>query len=83
MAKAAELRALETSDLQEQLGKKREELFRVRLNWYAGSLENANQMRLIRKDIARILMILRERDLAVAAVQATASTGKGENSDVQ
>lgn len=67
--KTAEMRQMESAELQEQLGKKREELFRLRLNWYAGSLENPNQMRVVRKDIARILTILRERELALEVVQ--------------
>ncbi|CAG1006142.1 MAG: 50S ribosomal protein L29 [Anaerolinea sp.] len=67
--KTVEIRQMESAELQEQLGKKREELFRLRLNWYAGSLENPNQMRVVRKDIARILTILRERELALEVVQ--------------
>jgi ribosomal protein L29 len=41
----------------------RQELFNLRQQWYAGSLEDPNVMRKARKDIARILTLVHERDL--------------------
>ena len=74
MTRAADLRQLETGELQENLEKRREELFRLRLNWAAGSLENPNQIREARHEIARILTLLRERELAEALVRQEGET---------
>jgi large subunit ribosomal protein L29 len=62
--RTAELRQMDTQELVTLLESRREELFKLRLNWHAGSLENPNQMRAVRKDIARLLTILREREIA-------------------
>ncbi len=62
--RAKEIRQMDTSELADLLETKREELFKLRLNWAAGSLEDPNQMAVLRKDIARILTVLREHELA-------------------
>lgn len=67
--KAAELRQMETAELLNALEDKREELFKLRLNWSAGSLENPNQIKIARHEIARMLTVLRERELAAELVQ--------------
>jgi large subunit ribosomal protein L29 len=67
--KAYELRQLETNELLERLEKAREELFRLRLSWSNGSLEDPNQVRFKRHEIARILTIMRERELAIELVR--------------
>jgi large subunit ribosomal protein L29 len=59
-----DMRQMETSELFHHLETKRDELFRLRLNWHAGSLEDPNQMRAVRKEIAQILTLLREREIA-------------------
>ncbi len=61
--RADEIRELTTEDLQQRLQETRRELFNLRQQWYAGSLEDHNRMRAVRRDIARILTILREREL--------------------
>jgi large subunit ribosomal protein L29 len=38
-------------------------LFNLRQQWYMGGLEDHNRMRAVRKDIARILTVLREREM--------------------
>jgi large subunit ribosomal protein L29 len=65
MTTAAEYRQMETPELLGKLEEKREELFRLRLSFTAGSLANPDQMRLARHDIARMLTILREREHAL------------------
>ena len=67
--KPSEIREIETPTLLEQIESKREELFRLRLSWHANTLEDPNQMNLVRKDIARMLTILRERELAASYLQ--------------
>ncbi len=67
--KIAEIRELETNALADQIESKREELFKLRISWRTGSLEDPNQMRVVRKDIARMLTVVRERQLAAALVE--------------
>lgn len=60
---ATELRKLTTDALTQRLQETRRELFNLRQQWYAGGLEDHNRLRVVRKDIARILTVLHEREL--------------------
>jgi large subunit ribosomal protein L29 len=66
--KIAEIRDMESPALMELIEAKREELFKLRLEWVTGSLEDPNQVRAVRKDLARMLTVIRERELAAALV---------------
>ena len=66
--KSSEIREVETQTLLENIESKREELFRLRIAWAANRLEDPNQMRIVRKDIARMLTMLRERELAASYI---------------
>ena len=66
--KISEIREMESAALLEQVESKREELFRLRLNWHNNTLEDPNQMITVRKDIARMLTVLRERELAASYI---------------
>jgi large subunit ribosomal protein L29 len=66
--KSAELREMETQALLDNIESKREELFRLRIAWSANRLEDPNQMRIVRKDIARMLTVVRERELAASYI---------------
>lgn len=61
--KASEIRELDRDELQRRLGSLREELFNLRFQLATGQLENTSRVRQVRKDIARILTILREKEL--------------------
>lgn len=63
MATASELRAIEGSELREQLKGYYEELFNLRFQKVTGRLTNTARPRLVKKEIARIKTILREREL--------------------
>ncbi len=63
--KAQEFRELTTEELEVRLLEAKRELFNLRQQWYAGSLQDHNRMGFVRKDIARIKTILRERELAM------------------
>ena len=56
-----DLRQLKTDELQQKLGVLREERFRLRFRTGTEALPNPLQFRTIRRDIARIETILRER----------------------
>ena len=64
--KTAEIRALETPEIQARLGDLREEYFRLRLQYATGQLTDHARLKLIRRDIARLSTIVRERQLAAA-----------------
>ena len=66
--KAAELRELETDDLQSRLRASRRELYELRFKLAVGQLEDHTQIRKARKEIARVLTLMHQRgDAAPAA----------------
>lgn len=72
---ASELRELTNEELRLRLQETRRELFNLRQQWYDGSLMDVNVIRVVRKDIARILTILRERELAAEMVATSTLQG--------
>jgi large subunit ribosomal protein L29 len=66
--KAAELRDLSEAELQKRLNDSRQELFNLRFQLATRKLENTSRIRIVRKDIARILQILNARRLSAVAV---------------
>ena len=61
--KAKELRKLTNEDLQEKLKELKEKLLKLRFQNEIGGLEKPSEIRQTKRDIARILTILREREL--------------------
>ncbi|MBR5911872.1 MAG: 50S ribosomal protein L29 [Bacteroidales bacterium] len=61
--KKESIKDLSTADLNERLDQAREQLVKMRLNHAVSPLENPNQIRNTRKDIARYLTELRKREL--------------------
>jgi large subunit ribosomal protein L29 len=65
MAKLTDdLKEMPVSELTERLGNTREELFNMRFQLATGQLDNYRRVRLLRRDIARIKTVLREREQA-------------------
>ena len=62
--KASQLRDKSDSELIEQERELREELFNLRFQYSTGQLENTMAIVRVKKDIARVKTILRERELA-------------------
>lgn len=60
--KAAALREMTTMELREQLEKDRQEQFNLRFQAATQQLDNPRRLREVRKNIARVLTILRERE---------------------
>lgn len=56
-----EIRALSDKELKEKVYLLKEELFHLRRRKAVGQLEHGEQVRLVRKDIARILTVIKER----------------------
>ncbi len=58
---ASELDQLSVEDLERKLAEAREERFRLRFRSATESIENPMQFRTLRRDIARILTVLRQK----------------------
>ncbi|MFC4352797.1 50S ribosomal protein L29 [Fodinicurvata halophila] len=65
--KAEDIRAKSQDELKEQLLKLRKEAFNLRFQQASGQLENTARVRQVRRDIARIKTVLRDRQAAQAA----------------
>lgn len=66
-----ELRNLDDAELVAKLKEAKEELFNLRFQGATGQLENHGRLRAVRKDIARIYTIMRERELGITPVEGT------------
>ena len=62
--KTEEIRELQNEEIEARLGELKEELFRLKFRSATMALENPRLVPNIRKDIARLNTILRERQLA-------------------
>lgn len=63
--KARELRDLSREELLRKLDDLKTELFNLRFQKAVGQLGNPMRIRQVRKDIARVLTVLRERELGI------------------
>ena len=63
--KAAELRELSEEELISLLREAKEELFNLRVQAATGQLESHGRLRTVKKDIARIYTVVRERELGI------------------
>ena len=72
----ADLEKIEDSVLVEELKKAREELFNLRFQSATGQLESHGRLRAVKRDIARIYTIIRERELGIRAVPVAAAAAK-------
>ncbi len=62
--KAVELRDLSDEVLREKLRELQEELFNLRFQLATGQIENVGRIRTVRRDIARLKTVQRQRALA-------------------
>lgn len=65
---ATDLRKHEDERLVEELRQAKEELFNLRFQSATGQLDNHGRLRAVRRDIARIYTIMRERELGIGEV---------------
>jgi large subunit ribosomal protein L29 len=65
-----ELDTFEDSRLVDELKKAKEELFNLRFQSATGQLESHGRLRAVKRDIARIYTVLRERELGIRATPA-------------
>ncbi|GAA4160292.1 hypothetical protein GCM10022286_16100 [Gryllotalpicola daejeonensis] len=68
----AELDTFDDARLTDELKKAKEELFNLRFQSATGQLESHGRLRAVKRDIARIYTVIRERELGIRAVPAPA-----------
>lgn len=69
LVKAKEIREMSDKDLEKKLDELKEELFNLRFQLAIGQLDNHMRIKQVRKDIARVKTIMRERELGRLGVQ--------------
>ena len=58
-----EIRDIQSVDLQKKVSELKQELFALRFQQSTGQLENTGKIHAVKKDIARILTVLKEREM--------------------
>jgi large subunit ribosomal protein L29 len=72
--KATDVRELVDDELVTRLREAKEELFNLRFQNATGQLDNNRRLQAVRRDIARIYTIMRERELGLAQVAVGEAT---------
>jgi large subunit ribosomal protein L29 len=65
--RASEIRNLSQVEIRRRLDEAHQELFNLRFQFTTGQLKNTARLGQVSREIACLLTVLRERDLAVAA----------------
>ena len=76
---ASEIREMTDSDIQARITELQEERFRLRFRGATETLEDPLRLRGVRRDIARALTVLRERQLAGEKGAAKPSKAAGQS----
>ena len=71
---AHELDDLDAADLESKLREAKEELFNLRFQAATGQLESHGRLRTVKKDIARIYTVVRERELGIRSTPGSTNT---------
>ena len=77
---ASELRSSSPEELTSKLAEAKEELFNLRFQSATGQLESHGRLRAVRKEIARIYTVLRERELGIIIDVEDETTADAEGS---
>ena len=73
---ASEIREMTASDIQTRITELQEERFRLRFRGATEQLEEPLRLRAIRRDVARLKTVLRQREMGEVATAPSASTTK-------
>jgi large subunit ribosomal protein L29 len=65
-SKAASHREADETELEHRLAEAKQEVFNLRFQIVTGQLDNSARLRTVKRDIARILTILREKEIQAA-----------------
>jgi large subunit ribosomal protein L29 len=72
---ASELRELSEEDLVTRLREAKAELFNLRVQSATGQLDNNRRLQVVRREIARIYTIMRERELGLSIAPSEVVAG--------
>lgn len=72
----AELREKNTDELLDALAEAKDELFNLRFQLATNQLDNSARMRDVKKDIARIMTVMRSQEIEAWRAQKAATSGK-------
>ena len=79
MSEIDDLRNMQDAELETKLAEAKEELFNLRFQLVTGQLDNPMRIKVVRKDVARILTVMRQRELAeLDRVQAGVGSTEAE-----
>jgi large subunit ribosomal protein L29 len=78
---AHELDEMNNTDLEARLREAKEELFNLRFQAATGQLESHGRLRTVKKDIARIYTVVRERELGIRSDPDESDTHSDTHSD--
>ncbi len=70
MNTASELRELADDELNQRLSENKEELFNLRFQIVTGQLDDPRRIKAVKREIARILTVQREREMAAARAES-------------
>lgn len=62
--KASEIRALSVEEIEEKLNDAQQEMMNLRFQFVMGQITDTSRFKVVRRDIARMLTVLREREIA-------------------
>lgn len=69
--RTVDLRGLANDELVSKLREAKEELFNLRFQAATGQLESHGRLRAVRKEIARLYTVMRERELGITPVESS------------
>jgi large subunit ribosomal protein L29 len=76
--RAHELDDMNEADLEARLREAKEELFNLRFQAATGQLESHGRLRTVKKDIARIYTVVRERELGIRELPGAEENEKAQ-----
>ena len=80
---AHELDDMNNTDLEARLREAKEELFNLRFQAATGQLESHGRLRTVKKDIARIYTVVRERELGIRSTPGADEDETAQNDVVE
>jgi large subunit ribosomal protein L29 len=75
------LDAMDNEQLVAQIKKSKEELFNLRFQSATDQLDNHGRLKAVKRDVARIYTVLRERDLGLRTEPSVAETAKADQKE--
>ena len=78
-SRATELHELTDDELENRLVEQKAELFNLRFKHVTGQLDNSSRLQVVRRDIARINTLLRDREIKAAEALEQSEQGVTTN----